>query len=389
MAHLPLLRKVKRCQNLGANMSETADFAPTDLRAKSQIVPPPSTADNHYPAGAALGRACDPSEVPILSIVAPCFNEEGCIVEFYRRASAAARASVGPSFEIILVNDGSRDQTASLLHELGKTEPALIAINLSRNFGHQRALSAGLMYSRGERVLIIDADLQDPPELLAEMMQSMDDGADVVYGQRRSRAGETWFKLATAKGFYRILSYLADIDIPRATGDFRLMNRKTVDVFNKFPEQFRFIRGLISWIGFDQRPILYDRASRMTGETGYTFGKMLRLAVDAVTSFSVVPLRLASYLGFLGGLAGVLLLAYSIGSWFFGATAQGWTSLLSIILVMGSMQMIVLGIMGEYVGRLYLESKARPLFVVKDVLTYHPNVASDAQKAPRNVHCHS
>lgn len=359
-------------------MSEAVALSKDDLLSRSSQFEPALAGlqrDHSRPDSDTPGL---PAAPPKLSIVAPCYNEEGCVVEFYRRASAAARMT-GQSFEIILVNDGSRDQTARLLTELGKTEPNLVALNLSRNFGHQRALSAGLMYSRGERVLVIDADLQDPPELLGAMMSMMDEGADVVYGQRRSRSGETWFKLATAKGFYRALSYLADIDIPRDTGDFRLMNRRTVDVFNKFPEQFRFIRGLISWIGFDQRPILYDRASRETGQTGYTLGKMIRLAVDAVTSFSVVPLRLASYLGFLGGLVGILLLGYSIGSWLFGSTAQGWTSLLSVVLVMGSMQMIVLGIMGEYIGRLYLESKARPLFVVKDVLTYQPDAPLDVR----------
>jgi len=198
-----------------------------------------------------------------LSIVAPCYNEQACLAEFHRQATQAARAAVGEDYEIILVNDGSRDATLAVMRALAATDPHVIAINLSRNFGHQKALSAGLHFARGDRVLAIDADLQDPPALLAEMMARMDEGHDVVYGQRRRRAGETLFKTTTAALFYRLLRRLTEIDIPADTGDFRLMNRRTVDIFKSMPEQFRFIRGLVAWIGLRQTPVLYD-ATRAT-----------------------------------------------------------------------------------------------------------------------------
>ena len=323
-----------------------------------------------------------PNSLPRLSIVSPCYNEEGCVRELYRRASAAARATVGESFEIVLINDGSRDRTVEIMREMALVEPHLVAIDLSRNFGHQSALSAGLMQCRGERILIIDADLQDPPELLSDMMRLMDEGADVVYGQRRTREGETRFKNATAKAFYRLLDRLVEIDIPRDTGDFRLMNRRTLEVFKSFPEQFRFIRGLVSWIGGRQIALPYDRNARLAGETNYPFRKMFRFAVDAVTGFSTVPLRMASYLGLIMGAFSILALIYTVGSWIFGSTVTGWTSLTSIVLVTASVQLLVLGVFGEYLGRLYMENKRRPLFVVQEIIA-HPfsPVRSDTETA--------
>jgi dolichol-phosphate mannosyltransferase len=213
---------------------------------------------------------------------------------------------------------------------------------------------------------VIDADLQDPPELLTDMMALMDAGADVVYGQRRGREGETRFKSMSAALFYRILKRLVDVDIPVDTGDFRLMSRRVLDVFVSMPEEFRFIRGLISWIGMKQVPLLYDRDARLAGETGYSLVKMLRLAVDAVTGFSIIPLRIASYAGLVTGAMSMLLLAYTLGSWLLGRTVDGWTSLASIVLVVGSVQLLVLGLIGEYLGRLFMEAKRRPLFVVQE-----------------------
>jgi dolichol-phosphate mannosyltransferase len=304
---------------------------------------------------------------PALSIVAPCCNEQDCLPEFHRQATDAARAAVGDDYEIILVNDGSRDDTLAVMRALAATDPRVIAINLSRNFGHQKALSAGLHFARGDRVLAIDADLQDPPALLGEMMARMDAGADVVYGQRRARAGETAFKRGTAALFYRLLRRLTEIDIPADTGDFRLMNRRTVDIFKSMPEQFCFIRGLISWIGLRQAPVLYDRDPRYAGETSYPLRKMIAFAIDAITGFSVVPLRFVSWVGLAASAASLVMFAYTIVQWARGATVAGWTSLAALILIIGGLQLLFLGVLGEYVGRIYMEGKRRPLFVVSDI----------------------
>ena len=312
---------------------------------------------------------------PRLSVVAPCYNEQESLEEFYRRASAVCHEVVGDSFEIVLVNDGSRDRSWVLMAELAKQDRRVVAVDLSRNHGHQLALSAGLAICRGERILILDADLQDPPELLGQMMARMDAGADVVYGQRVKRDGETAFKKATAKLFYRVLSWLSEAEIPMDAGDFRLMSRRALDVFNSMPENHRFVRGMISWIGFRQEALLYERSPRYAGATKYPVAKMLRFALDAITGFSVRPLRLASYLAAGFGAAGLLMLIYVLASWLSGGAVQGWTSLIAVLLVLGSAQLLVLGIMGEYLGRLYVEAKRRPLYVIQDIIP-----ASDGSK---------
>ena len=261
-----------------------------------------------------------------LSVVAPCFNEEPSLGFFYERVSrACASALAGKGeWELVLVNDGSRDGTFEVMRRLAAADPRVVAVNLARNYGHQIALTAGLQHCRGERVLVIDADLQDPPELLADMMRAMDENdADVVYGQRRTRAGETRFKTLSAATFYRLLRRLVDIDMPLDTGDFRLMNRRTLDVLNRMPEQHRFIRGMVAWIGLRQIPLPYDRDARAAGETGYPLLKMVRFALDAVTSFSILPLRFASLIGAVVGALGLLGLGYSLGSWAFGAVVAG------------------------------------------------------------------
>ncbi len=306
-----------------------------------------------------------------LSVVAPCFDEAAGLQEFYRRVSAACCALPGlhSRWELVLVNDGSRDSTLEIMHRLAFDDPHVVAINLARNYGHQVALTAGLQHCRGERILILDADLQDPPELLADMMQMMDEqDADVVYGQRRARAGETRLKLTTAALFYRLLRRLVEIDIPLDTGDFRLMSRRTLDVLNKMPERDRFIRGLVSWIGLRQVPLLYDREPRFAGSSGYPFLKMARFALDAVTSFSVVPLRFASLAGLITGTMGLLSLSYTVGGWLFGAVVTGWTSIATLVLIIGGVQLVMLGVIGEYLGRLYMEAKHRPLFVVDSIV---------------------
>jgi polyisoprenyl-phosphate glycosyltransferase len=303
-----------------------------------------------------------------LSIVVPCFNEETCLADLHQRLSAAARQAAGQDYELVLVNDGSRDGSWKLMQRMAVDDPHVVAVNLSRNHGHQLALTAGLDLCRGEAILIIDADLQDPPELLSAMLQAMrENQADVVYGVRQSRAGETAFKRATAHGFYRLLSRATDVDIPLDAGDFRLMSRRALDALLAMPEQARFIRGMVAWIGFRQIPFAYDRQQRFAGETKYPFGKMVRFALDALTSFSSAPLKLASHAGLLLSAGSLLLILYIGWAWVSGQSIQGWTSLMLVVVVLGAVQMFVLALMGEYIGRLYNEAKGRPLYIVQEI----------------------
>jgi dolichol-phosphate mannosyltransferase len=314
-----------------------------------------------------------------LSVVAPCYNEETGLEELHRRVTAVCRKITGTGYEIVLINDGSRDGTWLKIRTLAHSDPHVVGVNLARNHGHQLALSAGLTVCRGGRVLVIDADLQDPPELLGEMTRMMDEGADVVYGQRSARAGETWLKTKTAHLFYRLLSRLVDIEIPVDTGDFRLMSRRALDILNAMPERNRFIRGMVSWIGLRQVPISYSRNPRFAGSTSYPFRKMLLLAVDAITGFSVIPLRLAAFSGIAFGILGFLFLLWIIIDWATGNVVRGWASVMSIVLIIGSVQLIVLGIFGEYLGRMFFEVKRRPLFVIDEVV-----VAADGAMADRS-----
>jgi len=303
-----------------------------------------------------------------LSIVVPCFNEEACLPELYRRLTDSARRSVGDDYELVLVNDGSRDATWQMMAKIADSDSRVAAVNLSRNHGHQLALTAGLDLCSGESILIIDADLQDPPELLPAMLETMrEQGADVVYGVRRSRVGETAFKRATAHGFYRLLSRATEIDIPLDTGDFRLMSRRALEALLAMPEQSRFIRGMVAWIGFRQVPFPYDRDQRFAGETKYPLRKMLRFALDALTGFSSAPLKLASHAGLALSLGSLLILAYIVWAWLTGQSIQGWASLMLVVVLLGAVQMFVLALMGEYIGRLYNEAKGRPLYVVQEI----------------------
>jgi len=304
-----------------------------------------------------------------LSVVAPCFNEAAVLSEFHRRIREICCRVAGDSYELLLVDDGSRDATWPIMCDITRMDPNVVAIRLSRNHGHQLALTAGLHYCTGERVLIIDADLQDPPELLPAMMKTISNsGAEVVYGVRRTREGETVLKTLTARMFYRLLKRLTDVQIPADAGDFRLMTRRAVIVLNDMPEHYRFIRGMVSWIGMKQIPFFYDRDARFAGETKYPFSKMIRFAIDAITGFSIMPLRVASFLGVGVGLISLLLLTYTLGSWIFGRVVEGWTSLSTIILLVSSAQLIVLGCIGEYLGRLYMQAKNRPLFIIDKVV---------------------
>ena len=307
-------------------------------------------------------------DAPRLSAVVPCFDEEAGLAELYERLSAACKDVAGESFEIILVNDGSKDGTWNAIVQLCSSDPAIVGVDLSRNHGHQLALTAGLSLCRGDRILILDADLQDPPELLPEMFGLMDSGADVVYGKRTQRDREGWFKRLTASFFYRLVNRLTEVEIPQDTGDFRLMSRRALDVLREMPEQHRFIRGMVSWIGFTQVPVYYERCARVTGTTKYSTSKMVRFAFDGITGFSIRPLRLAAYAGIVLAFTALALILYLIWFYFTFGFVRGWTSLLSIVLFLGGAQMLFLGLIGEYLGRLFLEAKRRPLFVINDVV---------------------
>jgi polyisoprenyl-phosphate glycosyltransferase len=311
-----------------------------------------------------------------LSVVLPAYNEEAVIQETHRRTDAVCR-SVGKPYEIIIVNDGSRDGTWPALVELAQRHPTVVAVNLSRNHGHQLALSAGLHFARGERVLIMDADLQDPPELLPRLMETMDNGADVVYAQRRSRPGDAPLKRLFCAVFYRLLARLSDAPIQLDAGDFRLMSRRVVDLLRSMPERQRFIRGMVSWVGYRQEAIFYDRDARFAGETKYPFRKLVALAVDGVVSSSLKPLAFATVVGGFAAAVGCALLFYALASWWFvGRTPQGWTSLLIAVVLMGSLQLLMLGILGEYLGRIYAQTRGRPMFMVDQVVQFQADARS-------------
>ena len=324
---------------------------------------------------------------PALSVVIPCYNEEATLPVLHARVSATARAAVGDDHEIVLVDDGSRDGSWAAMQRLAAEDRHVVAVNLSRNHGHQLALTAGLDLCAGEQILIIDADLQDPPELLADMRVTMArEQADVVYAVRRKRQGETFFKKATAAAFYRVLDRVTDTPIPLDTGDFRLMTRRALDALLALPEQARFIRGMVAWVGFRQVPFPYDRAERHAGETNYPLGKMIRLALDAVTGFSTAPLRWASHLSVILAACSLLLLFYIAWGYFVSDRVQGWTSTMLVVVVLSSIQMFVLGMIGEYLGRLYIEAKRRPLYLVADIAgTAHGRATLGFQAAATRI----
>lgn len=309
---------------------------------------------------------------PTLSVVAPCFNEEGALPEFLRRVGAVLDG-IGGTSEIVVVDDGSRDGTWAVMTQAAERDRRIVAVRLMRNHGHQLALTAGLSVCRGERVLIIDADLQDPPELLPDMIALMDGpdgkgGADVVYGQRRVREGESMFKRATAAAFYRLIGRMTDVEIPLDAGDFRLVTRRVLDLLLAMPERHRFVRGMVAWIGGRQVAIPYDRKARIAGESKYPLSKMIRFAADAITAFSVVPLMASMTIGWVMAVVGFAFFVYSIVGWLLGHTLPGWTSLMAAIGLLGGMQFLMLGIIGAYLGRLYDQSKGRPLFLIREIV---------------------
>jgi glycosyltransferase involved in cell wall biosynthesis len=307
---------------------------------------------------------------PTLSVVAPCFNEEGVLHELYRRISQVLDSS-GESWELVLVNDGSRDRTPEIMRELHAQDERVKVVDFARNFGHQIAVTAGMDYARGDAVVLIDADLQDPPELILEMLTKWREGYEVVYAIRAERKGETWFKEFTAKAFYRIIYKITDIDIPMDTGDFRLMDRKVVNALKTMHEKHRFMRGMSVWVGFRQTGVKYVRAERYAGETKYPLKKMLKFAMDGITSFSYFPLQLATYIGFVAALLAVLGIIITIILRLSGSHAfLGQATTLVSVLFLGGVQLICLGILGEYLGRIYDEVKGRPLYIVREALGF-------------------
>lgn len=317
----------------------------------------------------------------LISVVVPCYNEEQVIVETNRQLVAALAALEATDFEIVYVDDGSSDATVERLREIQNADSRARVVRFSRNFGHQLAVSAGLEHAAGDAVVIIDADLQDPPEVILEMVARWRDGYHVVYGMRTDRPGETAFKLWTAKLFYRFINRLSKVQIPLDVGDFRLLDRQVVDVLLAMPERDRFLRGMVSWIGFRQVAVMYARGQRHAGESKYPLFKMLQFAADGVVSFSLTPLRLALWVGFLSiGLAFAGILYALIIRLYTNDWVRGWTSIFTAVLFIGGAQLVTLGIIGEYIGRIYAEVKRRPLYVVEERLGFAKGVAGPAEE---------
>ncbi|CAI6080403.1 glycosyltransferase family 2 protein [Cohnella sp. JJ-181] len=308
--------------------------------------------------------------VVTLSVVVPMYNEEEVIETTYAKLTEVLEAT-GESYELVFVNDGSRDRTASIVRGICGRDPKVKLLDFARNFGHQIAVTAGMDHASGRAVVLIDADLQDPPGLIPQMLALWREGYDVVYGKRISRQGETWFKKTTAKWFYRTLGALTSVNIPVDTGDFRLMDRKVCDALSGMRERSRFIRGMVAWAGYRQIGLEYAREERFAGETKYPLRKMVRLSLDAITSFSTKPLKLAGILGFLLSAAGFVYLIVVICQRIFtDTTTAGWTSLIVISLFFHGITLSLLGVLGEYIGRIYEESKRRPLYLVADKLNF-------------------
>jgi len=301
-----------------------------------------------------------------LSVIIPVYNEEKNVRLLYDRLLSVV-SSLKVKYEFVFINDGSKDKTLLQVKELGLHDPSVKYIDFSRNFGHQIAVTAGLNLCRGSRVVIIDADLQDPPELIVEMNDKMNEGFNVVFAKRKKREGESFFKLITAKLFYRLMAGVTNIDIPLDTGDFRMIDRKVVDTLNQMPEHHKFIRGMVSWIGFNQTFVEYDRDKRYAGKTGYTFRKMLRFAIDGITAFSNVPLKIAMYAGFVFSGFSFLLILYALYAKLFSSTyVQGWASIMISVLFIGGVQLICLGLIGEYLMRMDANIRQRPLYIINE-----------------------
>jgi polyisoprenyl-phosphate glycosyltransferase len=318
----------------------------------------------------------------MISIVVPCFNEEEVLRETNRRLVCVLE-HLPQTFEILYVDDGSSDRTPEILRELQELDERIRVVRFSRNFGHQMAITAGLEHASGDAVVIIDADLQDPPEVIADFVAKWMDGFEVVYGVRTEREGETAFKLWTAKLFYRLIGRLSETEIPLDTGDFRLMGRRVVDALLSMPERDRFVRGMVSWLGYSQAAVPYRREARAAGVTKFSFWKMFRFATDGIVSFSILPLRLATWVGFAASVIALLGILITVIERFMGVPGlvKGWASMLVAILFIGGAQLICMGIIGEYVGRIYGESKRRPLYIVSERMGFQSRGPATQMKA--------
>lgn len=301
-----------------------------------------------------------------ISVVVPMYFEEEVANECYNRTKKTLNTLENYEYEIIFVNDGSKDQTLPILENIAKNDNNVKILSFSRNFGHQAAVTAGLKYTTGDVVAIMDADLQDPPEVIAEMIKLWEQGNEVIYAKRKSREGESKFKLFTAKMFYKVLNGLSDVEIPKDTGDFRLADRKVIDVINSLPEHNKFLRGLFSWVGFKQIPIEYERKERFAGKTKYPLKKMLKLASDGITSFSTKPLKILGALGLISVIASIIILIYALISYIFNLNqlTAGWTSIMVTVTFLGGMQLLSIWLISEYIGKIYDESKGRPEYII-------------------------
>lgn len=306
--------------------------------------------------------------IPSISVVAPAYNEQEVLGEFYRRVSAVL-TGIGCEYEIVLVNDGSRDNTLALMHALRIRDPRVTVLDLSRNFGKEIALSAGLDHTKGDVVVVLDSDLQDPPELIPEMLNIWREGYDVVYGKRTIRDGETWFKKTTAKYFYRLIKQVSRVEIPEDTGDFRLMSRRAVVALSQLREEHRFMKGLFAWIGFPAAAFPYRRDPRAAGVTKWNYWKLWNFALEGITSFTVAPLKVSTYVGIL---VAILALLYAVvviwKALVYSDPVRGYPSLMTVILFLGGVQLISVGVLGEYVGRIFNEVKRRPLYLLNQLL---------------------
>ena len=308
--------------------------------------------------------------MPKVSVVIPMYYEEEVAEECYKRVKTVLSSLKDYEHEILFVNDGSKDKTLEILESIAEKDKQVKVISFSRNFGHQCAVTAGLQYVTGDAIVVIDADLQDPPELIPDMLTLWKQGNEVIYAKRKTREGESKFKLLTAKMFYRILNGLSDVEIPADTGDFRLVDRKVVDVINSMPEHNKFLRGLFSWVGFKQQPFEYERKERFAGKTKYPLKKMLKLASDGIISFSTKPLKIVGGLGIITIIISVLLLLYSVISYIFNLNqlAPGWTSIMVEITLFSGVQLLSIWIISEYLARIYDESKKRPQYIISKTI---------------------
>ena len=350
--------------------SETETVPPKAAQLSPALTNPADVSTPQWEAVQKQAESLDPDQRPVISVIVPIFNEEEVIPELHRRM-AAVLGNIGQPWELVCVNDGSRDASLSMLLSLREQDARVKIINFSRNFGHQIAITAGMDYALGDAIAIIDADLQDPPELIGEMFDKWREGYEVVYAVRAHRQGESRFKLWTASAFYRLLRRITDVEIPVNTGDFRLIDRQVLLTMRRLREKHRFMRGLSSWVGFRQIGIEYQRAERFAGDTKYPLSKMLRLTLDAITSFSYLPLRLSTYFGFFLALASLVGIVTTIALRLSGNNAFfGQASTLVAVLFLGGIQLIFLGVIGEYLARIYDDVKARPLYVVSRAYGY-------------------